>query len=43
MPPRWVAQLFGDLDSYVRAAVKIALKPLEQHMEKLDWEIKKFQ
>ena len=40
MPPPWVAQLFEDLNSHVSAAVKVTLRPLEEHVEKLEREIK---
>ncbi|KAB1212415.1 hypothetical protein CJ030_MR5G023957 [Morella rubra] len=40
MPPPSVAQLFEGLNSHVSAAVKIALRPVEEHVEKLEQEIK---
>lgn len=41
-PPR-VAQLFGDLDNRVSAAIMITLKPIEEHAENLEQEIKVLQ
>lgn len=41
MPLPWVAQLFGDHDNRVSAAVRITLKPLEELVKNLEREIKK--
>ncbi|KAB1199792.1 hypothetical protein CJ030_MR0G013389 [Morella rubra] len=39
VPLPWVAQLFKDLDSRVSAAVKTTLRPLKEHVEKLEREM----